>query len=102
MYGEVELTGYYERQGYRSNICSLLRYLWFSRACGPAFSAIANDSTGFVKFANGVLNETNELVGTMMDKLPQIKHIQDEMKSAEWGTLSQARQDEVRVRGGDV
>lgn len=98
LYGQVEHTGPYDKQGYRSNICSLLRYLWNSTEHRTAFAKIASNKQSFIEFANGVLNETNQLILVMMDKLPQIKNIQDEMKSQAWVTKSQDDQDEVTSR----
>ena len=98
LYGQVEHTGPYDKQGYRSNICSLLRYLWNSTEHRAAFAKIASNKQSFIEFANGVLNETNQLILVMMDKLPQIKNIQDEMKSPAWATKTQEDQDEVTSR----
>lgn len=41
----------------------VLRHLWTLTTHRPAFRAIANDKTNFIRFANGLLNETTSLVG---------------------------------------
>jgi len=98
LYGQVEHTGPYDKQGYRSRICSLLKYLWNSTEHRAAFAKIASNEQSFIEFANGVLNETNELIVVMMDKLPQIKNIQDEMKTPGWATRTQDEQDQTTSR----
>ena len=98
LYGQVEHTGHYDRQGHRSRICSLLKYLWGSSEHRAAFAMIASNEASFVKFANGVLNETNELIVVMMEKLPLIKNTQEEMKSAAWASRTQEDQDQVTSR----
>eukprot|EP00520_Triparma_pacifica_P017474 CAMPEP_0118638712 /NCGR_PEP_ID=MMETSP0785-20121206/3841_1 /TAXON_ID=91992 /ORGANISM="Bolidomonas pacifica, Strain CCMP 1866" /LENGTH=1167 /DNA_ID=CAMNT_0006530001 /DNA_START=130 /DNA_END=3631 /DNA_ORIENTATION=+ len=98
LYGQVEHTGPYDKQDYRSRICSLLKYLWNSNEHRAAFAKIASNERSFVEFANGVLNETNQLILVMIDKLPQIKNIQEQMKATTWSTNTQEEQDEVTGR----
>ena len=102
LYGQVEHTGYYEKQGHRSRICSLLKFLWQAPEHRPAFAKIAEVEKQFLDFANGVLNEINELIVTMMENLPFIKTTQDEMKTAAWGAMSSEEQDNVSSKLSDA
>ena len=99
LYGEVEQTGYYERMRYRAHIASLLQYLWESKEHRPAFRKIAQDRARFVTFANGIMNETNSLIASVMEKLPEIRRVQVRMsKPQEWAALNEEERESVTSR----
>jgi len=102
LYGEVEHTGYYERMGHRAKIASLLRYLWESEGHRPAFRRIALDKVSFIKFANGIMNETNSLIASVMEKLPEIRKVQTKMADAtSWASLSEEERETLSSRHED-
>jgi ubiquitin conjugation factor E4 B len=73
LYGEAEHTGYYDKMSqHRAKISSLLKYLWESSEHRLAFRAITQNKESFIKFANGIINKTNTLIATVMQKLPEI------------------------------
>jgi ubiquitin conjugation factor E4 B len=93
LYGEVEHTGYYDKMSHRAKISSLLKYLWESLEHRPAFRRITQNKESFIKFANGIMNETNTLIATVMQKLPEIRGTQEKMANPqEWGRLSEDEQ----------
>lgn len=93
LYGEVEHTGYYDKMSHRAKISSLLKYLWESTEHRPAFQKITRNKESFIKFANGIINETNTLIATVMQKLPEIRSTQERMaNAAEWGRLTEEEQ----------
>ena len=99
LYGEVEHTGYYDKMSHRANIASLLQYLWSSPEHRPAFAAIASNRDSFLKFANGIVNETNSLIATCMEKLPEIRRVQFQMKDlAGWAELGEEQREEISSR----
>ena len=99
LYGEVEHTGYYEKMSHRAKISSLLKYLWESSEHRPAFRRITQNKESFIKFANGIMNETNTLIATVMQKLPEIRAAQEKMSNtAEWGQLSEEEQNMITER----
>jgi len=92
LYGDVEKTGYYEKVGHRRVILSILQHIWNLPSHRGAFRGIAGDGENeyFIRFANGLLNETNNLVAEVLEKLQEIKKIQDiQSNVAEWGTMSE-------------
>ena len=102
LYGDVERTGFYEKLGHRFRIASVLKHLWQSAEHKQAFRQIANEREYFVRFANGLMNETNNLVSAMMDKLPQIKQTQMLMKNpAEWARLTEEQRNQESERFSD-
>jgi len=99
LYGEVEHTGYYDKMSHRAKIASLIKYLWESKEHRPAFRAITQNTVSFIKFANGIMNETNTLIATVMQKLPEIREAQEKMKNTEeWGRLSEEEQEQISSR----
>lgn len=99
LYGEVEHTGYYEKMTHRSHISSLLKYLWESKEHRPAFRRITQNKDSFVKFANGIMNETNSLIASVMEKLPEIRRAQEQMKDAQqWAALSEEQRETISSR----
>ena len=99
LYGEVEHTGYFDKMSHRAKIASLIQYLWESSEHRPAFRRITQNKTSFIKFANGIMNETNTLIATVMQKLPEIREAQEKMKqSAEWSRLSEDEQSQINSR----
>jgi len=99
LYGEVEHTGYYDRMSHRAKISSVIKYLWESKQHRPAFRRITQNKDSFIKFANGIMNETNTLIATVMQKLPEIREAQLKMKNPqEWGALSEEEQKQISER----
>jgi ubiquitin conjugation factor E4 B len=102
LYGEVEHTGYYEKMGHRANIASLLQYLWESNEHRPAFRRITQNKDSFIKFANGIMNEMNSLIVTVMEKLPEIRRVQLQMTNPqEWASLSEEQRETISSRHED-
>eukprot|EP01032_Pedospumella_encystans_P017808 gene17808-20285_t len=110
LYGDVERTGFYEKLTNRRCIMVVLKHLWTLPTHRSAFRGIAtlqdtfgsstvpasSSSSGataegsgqdyFVRFANGLMNETNALVAATMDKLVEIRKTQLQMQNLpEWG-----------------
>lgn len=99
LYGEVEHTGHYDKMSHRAKIASVIKYLWDSKEHRPAFQGITQNKKSFTKFANGIINETNTLIATVMQKLPEIKDAQEKMKNVqEWGRLSEDEQGQISSR----
>jgi ubiquitin conjugation factor E4 B len=111
LYGDVEKTGFYEKINHRRCILTVLKYIWKLSSHRGAFRSIAQtgvSSTGsfvedsadyFIRFANGLLNETNGLVITTLEKLQEIKKIQTQMQNAEvWGTFSEEDRSQATER----
>ncbi|GAX22651.1 ubiquitin conjugation factor E4 B [Fistulifera solaris] len=99
LYGEVEHTGYYDKMSHRAKIASLIKYLWESAEHRSAFRRITQNKESFIKFANGIMNETNTLIATVMQKLPEIRSAQEQMKNVEeWGRLSEEEQSQITSR----
>ena len=99
LYGEVEHTGYYDKMTHRSKIASLIKYLSESSEHRPAFRRITQNKESFIKFANGIMNETNTLIATVMQKLPEIREAQMKMKNTvEWGKLGEEEQNIISSR----
>ena len=98
LYGDVEATSMYERFDHRVRITRVLRYLWSLDSHRPSFRTFAQTATqnesdeqsDFVKFAHGILNQTNSFVADSMSKLREIRRIQLEKRNAEtWDALPQ-------------
>ena len=99
LYGEVEHTGYYEKMGHRANISSLLKFLWESTEHRPAFRRITQNKDSFIKFANGIMNETNALIASVMEKLPQIRQAQEQMENPQvWAALPEEERETISSR----
>lgn len=102
LYGEVEHTGHYEQMSHRAKICSLLRFLWESKEHRSAFQNITQNKEFFITFANGIINETNRLISTVMQKLPEIKTAHEQMANpSEWGRLTEEEQTDRTSRLDD-
>ena len=87
---------------HRSKIATLIKYLWESTEHRPAFRSITENKDSFIKFANGIMNETNTLIATVMQKLPEIRVAQEQMKNPqEWSQLSEEQQGQVSSRLDD-
>jgi ubiquitin conjugation factor E4 B len=54
------------------NIAPKFRPSWESSEHRLAFRAITQNKESFIKFANGIINKTNTLIATVMQKLPEI------------------------------
>jgi ubiquitin conjugation factor E4 B len=99
LYGEVEHTGHYEKMSHRAKISSVIKFLWESPEHLPAFKRITQNRESFIKFANGIINETNTLIATVMQKLPEIRNAQEQMRNVqEWSQLTQDQQEQVTDR----
>lgn len=99
LYGEVEHTGFYEKMGHRANIASLLKYLWEHKEHRPAFRQITANKESFIKFANGIMNETNSLIASVMEKLPEIRLAQlQRADPQQWSALSDEERDQITSR----
>ena len=102
LYGDVERTGFYEKLQNRQAIMVVLKHLWTLSSHRPAFRGIAAvegataDENYFVRFANGLLNETNSLVSSTIELLHAIKQTQRLMASTEWTAMTEERQNEAR------
>lgn len=102
LYGEVEYTGHYEKMSHRAKISSLLKFLWESKEHHSAFQKITQNKESFIKFANGIINETNQLISTVMQKLPEIKTANELMANpSEWGRLTEEEQSDTTSRLDD-
>ena len=99
LYGEVEHTGIYEKMSHRAKIASLLKYLWESKEHRPAFRRITQNKESFIKFANGIMNETNSLIASVMEKLPEIRQAQLQMANGpQWGALTDEQREQITQR----
>jgi ubiquitin conjugation factor E4 B len=67
LYGEVENTGYYEKNDHRA------KFLWSSPEHKNAFKGITEDKNSFITFANGIVNEMNDKFASVMETLPSIR-----------------------------
>lgn len=102
LYGEVENTGFYEKNAHRTKIAALLKYLWDSPQHRPAFKKVTEDKSNFITFANGIMNETNSLFGDVMERLPEIRKVQLQMANPqEWGALSEEERETISERHDD-
>ena len=91
LYGDVQVTGYYQVAAHRQLITKVLGYLWTIDQHRPAFRTFAETSlikdgrgaedSAFVKFANGILNQTNSNVAESLAKLREIRKTQMDMKN---------------------
>jgi Ubiquitin elongating factor core len=99
LYGEVEHTGFYEKMGHRANIASILKYLWDSKEHRPAFRSITANKESFIKFANGIMNETNSLIASIMEKLPEIRQAQIQIADKrQWESLTDEQREQISNR----
>lgn len=52
-----------------------------------------------MRFANGLMNESNALVASVMEKLPEVRAVQLQMRDpAQWGAMTEAQRNEVEER----
>ena len=51
-----------------------------SSSCSSTFRRISADTANFAVFANGLMNEINNLVASVMEKLPEIRNVQQQQK----------------------
>lgn len=104
LYGDVEKTGFYEILTNRRAIMVILHYLWTIPSHRPAFRGIVSapgdaEENNFIRFANGLLNETNSLVASVIDKLGDIKTTQLQMQNPqEWGAFSEDMKKQIMER----
>eukprot|EP00750_Incisomonas_marina_P014313 INCI17636.5.p1 GENE.INCI17636.5~~INCI17636.5.p1 ORF type:complete len:852 (-),score=167.87 INCI17636.5:1887-4442(-) len=95
LYGDVEQTGFYEKVSHRFKICKILKKLWDMPTHRGAFLEIAKDKEKFVKFVNGILNETNTLITEALSKLHDIRELEQAMgNAAEWAAQTDERRRE--------
>ncbi|CAM9543631.1 unnamed protein product [Chrysoparadoxa australica] len=99
LYGDVEHTGYYDKLEHRFHVAAVLKYLWKSEEHRQTFREISRQTELFVRFANGLMNESNALVASVMERLPEIRTIQQQQKNVvEWLALSEDRRKEILER----
>eukprot|EP00903_Cladosiphon_okamuranus_P021833 g20076.t1 len=99
LYGDVEHTGFYEKLTHRYYIAAILKYLWRSTEHRSTFRRISRDTGKFVRFANGLMNESNSLVASVMEKLPEVRAVQLQMGDpAQWGGLTEEQRNEITER----
>lgn len=99
LYGDVEHTGFYEKLEHRYRIACVLKYLWKSPEHRSTFQRISKDTQQFVRFANGLMNETNSSVAAVMEKLAEIRTTQEMQRdTAGWGALTEERRTELEER----
>lgn len=90
LYGDVQVTGFYQVSAHRQLITKILAYLWKISSHRRAFQTFAETSqetetdSAFIKLANGILNQTNSNVTESLSKLREIRKIQLEQKTAAW------------------
>jgi ubiquitin conjugation factor E4 B len=84
---------------HRAKLLSLIKYLWESPEHRPAFKRITQNTESFIVFSNGIINETNALITTVMVKLPEIREAQEKMEDVQaWGQLSEEEQKQITDR----
>ncbi|CAM9845618.1 unnamed protein product [Ectocarpus sp. 4 AP-2014] len=99
LYGDVEHTGFYEKLTHRFYIAAVLKYLWKSKEHRSTFRRISQDTGKFVRFANGLMNESNSLVASVMEKLPEVRAVQLQMRDpAQWGAMTETQRNEIAER----
>eukprot|EP00904_Undaria_pinnatifida_P013657 jgi/Undpi1/9421/HiC_scaffold_27.g11878.m1 len=99
LYGDVEHTGFYEKLTHRFYIAAVLKFLWKSSEHRSTFRRISQDTGKFVRFANGLMNESNSLVAAVMEKLPEVRAVQLQMRDpAQWGAMTETQRNEVSER----
>ncbi|CAM9661247.1 unnamed protein product [Discosporangium mesarthrocarpum] len=102
LYGDVEQTGHYDKLEHRFHIAAILKYLWKNQEHRVTFRRISKDQGMFMRFANGLMNECNNLVASVMEKLPEIRTVQLQLKDpAAWGALTEERRSEIMERHQD-
>ncbi|GBG33867.1 Ubiquitin conjugation factor E4 A [Hondaea fermentalgiana] len=90
LYGDVEACGHYEVIGYRHHIALLLKYIWKQDAHKDAFHAFATSTPQrFVKFANGIINQTNDGVADSLQRLREIRQTQLDRREPAWNQMSE-------------
>jgi len=99
LYGEVEHTGFYDKNSHRTKIAELLKFLWDSPEHKPAFRRITEDKASFIKFANGIVNEMNHQFASVMERLPAIRTVQLQMANPQqWAALSEEERETITSR----
>lgn len=89
LYGDVEACGHYEAIGYRQHIALLLKYIWQQDAHKEAFHSFASSTPQrFVKFANGIINQTNDGVADSLQRLREIRQVQLDRREPAWNQMS--------------
>jgi len=102
LYGDVEHTGFYDKLEHRFHIAAVLKFLWRSPEHRRTFRRISSDTSQFTSFANGLMNETNALVASVMEKLPEIRSVQLQMKdSPAWAAMPEESRNEIMERHND-
>jgi ubiquitin conjugation factor E4 B len=103
LYGSVEHISEEEKVNCRIHCARLLKFLWgASNAHRVTFRRISADHSTFIKFANGLMNETNAYVAQIMEKLPEVRAMQLLMADGtQWGALEQSERDEKLQRHSD-
>ena len=63
------------------------------------FSKISQDKDSFIKFANGLMNETNHQIAEAMEKLMEIRRVQVQMANTqEWASIPEDQRETIEER----
>jgi ubiquitin conjugation factor E4 B len=90
LYGDVEETGFYESKEHRHHIALMLKFVWGLEQHRAAFHRFASSTPErFVKFANGIINQTNDGVADSLRRLRDIRIVQTERRGPEWAALAE-------------
>jgi len=118
LYGDVEKTGFYEKLTHRRHIMVVLKHLWHLPTHRPAFRGIAKSKSGaaeggdaadgqddeadvsyFIRFANGLLNETNTLVSQTVETLGTIRKFDlERADTVAWSRMSEDEREQHQSR----
>ena len=99
LYGDVEHIGLEEKLALRMKFARLLKFMWQSPEHRSTFRRIAADETKFVRFANGLMNETNEYVVQIMEKLFKVRDFQQQRRNiTEWNKKSEEEREQKTSR----
>ena len=90
LYGDVEHIGLQGKLDIRMKLARLLKYLWESPEHRSTFRRIAADEATFVRFANGLMKETNEYMANIMGKLLGVRNTQQaQLNTVTWNARSE-------------
>jgi len=102
LYGAVEGLNAQDKNSTRVRASCLLKYLWSSEEHRKTFRRITGDSSTFVAFTNGLMNETNAHFLTVMEKLPEVRQAQTQMADAPaWAALPATDRESISARLGE-
>jgi ubiquitin conjugation factor E4 B len=100
LYGAVEHISEQEKIYCRIHCARILKFLWSSSSSHQAtFRRISADHSTFVRFANGLMNETNWYVAKVIEKLIEVTSVQRRMSDAsQWSIMNENERNEVLER----